>query len=98
GGRGGRGTGPTSDRVREALFGILASAGAITGARVLDLYSGTGALALEALSRGAAEATLVESSREALAALRANVEALDLAARAHAAASPAREAVRAPRA
>jgi 16S rRNA (guanine966-N2)-methyltransferase len=64
--------------VREALFGILASAGVVEGARVLDLYAGTGALALEALSRGAAAAVLVESGREALAALRGNVEALGL--------------------
>jgi 16S rRNA (guanine966-N2)-methyltransferase len=72
----GQATRPTSDRVREALFDILASAGAIEGARVLDLYAGTGALALEALSRGAACAALVESSREAVAAIRANVDAL----------------------
>ncbi len=72
----GQATRPTSDRVREALFGILASAGAIEGARVLDVYAGTGALALEALSRGAAEATLVESSRAALEVIRANVAAL----------------------
>jgi 16S rRNA (guanine966-N2)-methyltransferase len=72
----GQSTRPTSDRVREALFGILGSAGALGGARVLDLYAGTGALALEALSRGAAHATLVESSREALAVLRGNVSSL----------------------
>jgi 16S rRNA (guanine966-N2)-methyltransferase len=60
----------------------LASAGAVAGARVLDLYAGTGALALEALSRGAASAVLVESSREALAALRANVASLGLEDRA----------------
>jgi 16S rRNA (guanine966-N2)-methyltransferase len=78
----GRSTRPTSDRVREALFGILTSAGVVEGARVLDLYAGTGALALEALSRGAATATLVESAREAVAALRANVAALGLEARA----------------
>jgi 16S rRNA (guanine966-N2)-methyltransferase len=71
-------TRPTSDRVREALFGFLAAAGAIEGARVLDLYAGTGALSLEALSRGAAHATLVESSGDALSALRANVSALGL--------------------
>jgi 16S rRNA (guanine966-N2)-methyltransferase len=74
----GASTRPTTDRVREALFGILASAGAIEGARVLDLYAGTGALALEALSRGAASAVLVESAREALEALRANVRTLGL--------------------
>jgi len=78
----GRETRPTSDRVREALFGALASEGAIERARVLDLYAGTGALALEALSRGAAHATLVESSRAALATIRENVEALGLSGRA----------------
>jgi 16S rRNA (guanine966-N2)-methyltransferase len=75
-------TRPTTDRVREALFAILSSAGALEGARVLDLYAGTGALALEALSRGAASATLVESAREALAALRANLAALGVEDRA----------------
>jgi 16S rRNA (guanine966-N2)-methyltransferase len=68
--------------VREALFGILTSAGVVDGARVLDLYAGTGALALEALSRGAAHATLVESAREAVAALRANIAALGVEAHA----------------
>jgi 16S rRNA (guanine966-N2)-methyltransferase len=77
----GQSTRPTSDRVREALFGILGSAGALAGAKVLDLYAGTGALGLEALSRGAARATFVESSRDALVALRANVAALGLQAR-----------------
>ena len=71
-------TRPTSDRVREALFSMLGGAGALEGARVLDLYAGTGALSFEALSRGAAHATLVESSRPALAALRANVSDLGL--------------------
>jgi 16S rRNA (guanine966-N2)-methyltransferase len=74
----GAATRPTSDRVREALFGILCAAGAVEGARVLDLYAGTGALALEALSRGATHATLVESSRNALSTLRANVAELGL--------------------
>ncbi len=74
----GQATRPTSDRVREALFAILGSAGALAGARVLDLYAGTGALAFEALSRGAAHATLVESSRDALVVLRANVAGLGL--------------------
>lgn len=55
-----KGTRPTSDRVREALFSRLAGWDAIAGARVLDLYAGTGALAFEALSRGAASALLVE--------------------------------------
>jgi 16S rRNA (guanine966-N2)-methyltransferase len=75
----GQATRPTSDRVREALFGILASAQAVEGARVLDLYAGTGALALEALSRGAESAILVESSREAIAVIRANIDALGVA-------------------
>jgi 16S rRNA (guanine966-N2)-methyltransferase len=62
--------------VREALFGALDAAGAVEGARVLDLYAGTGALALEALSRGAGCAILVESARAALPILRANIEDL----------------------
>ena len=72
-------TRPTSDRVREALFSILGAHRSLAGARVLDLYAGTGALALEALSRGAAHATVVESGAEAVAALRANVHSLGLA-------------------
>jgi 16S rRNA (guanine966-N2)-methyltransferase len=80
--------------VREALFGILESAGVVRGARVLDLYAGTGALALEALSRGAARAILVESSREALSAARANVASLDLGDRARVLAADAGDAVR----
>jgi 16S rRNA (guanine966-N2)-methyltransferase len=87
-------TRPTTDRVREALFGILTSAGALEGARVLDLYAGTGALALEALSRGAATAVLVESAREALAALRANVTALGLEDRARVVAGDVAKAIR----
>src|SRR3954462_7081455 len=74
----GRTTRPTSDRVREALFSIL---GPLDGERVLDLFAGSGALGLEALSRGAGEATLVERDRAALEALRANVEALGADAR-----------------
>jgi 16S rRNA (guanine966-N2)-methyltransferase len=70
----GRGTRPTSDRVREALFSILGAR--VAGARVLDLFAGSGALGLEALSRGAAHATFVESAPAALAALRANVATL----------------------
>jgi 16S rRNA (guanine966-N2)-methyltransferase len=89
----GQTTRPTSDRVREALFGILASDGAIDGARVLDLYAGTGALALEALSRGALGATLVESSRAALDAIDANVNALGVRDRAHVIAADVRRVV-----
>ena len=66
-------TRPTSDRVREALFSIL---GDVDGADVLDAFAGSGALGLEALSRGAAAATFCETSNAALRALRANVEAL----------------------
>jgi 16S rRNA (guanine(966)-N(2))-methyltransferase RsmD len=70
----GAATRPTSDRVREALFSILGAR--VADARVLDLFAGSGALGLEALSRGAAAATFVESGAAALAALRANVAAL----------------------
>jgi 16S rRNA (guanine966-N2)-methyltransferase len=73
-------TRPTSDRVREALFDILTAHRSLDGARVLDLYAGTGALALEALSRGAAHATLVESARSALAAIDHNIDVLGLRA------------------
>ncbi len=66
---------PTSDRVREAVFAILGDG--VEGAAVLDLFAGTGAMAIESLSRGAAAAVLVESSPAALAALRANLAALE---------------------
>lgn len=71
-------TRPTSDRAREGLFGTLASLDAVTGARVLDLYAGSGAVALEALSRGAAYALCVESTRAAADVIRANAAALGL--------------------
>jgi 16S rRNA (guanine966-N2)-methyltransferase len=71
---------PTSDRVREALFSIL---GSVQGARVLDLFAGSGALAIEALSRGAASATMVDSAPAAIAAIRRNLEALSLPACVH---------------
>jgi 16S rRNA (guanine966-N2)-methyltransferase len=70
---------PTADRVREALFSILGSA--VEDARVLDVYAGTGALALEALSRGARSATCVERSAGALRALERNVRDLGLGQR-----------------
>jgi 16S rRNA (guanine966-N2)-methyltransferase len=76
-----KGTRPTSDRVREALFSAVESAVDLDGAQVLDLYAGTGALGLEALSRGAASATFVESAPGALAVLRANIRAVGLPAR-----------------
>lgn len=66
------GTRPTSDRVRESLFGALDAADAIVGSRVLDLYAGSGALGLETLSRGAASADLVEHGRDAAAVVRRN--------------------------
>ncbi len=75
----GLGTRPTSDRVREAVFSIL---GPVDGLRVLDLFAGSGALAIEALSRGAAEATLVDSSAQSIAAIRRNLHALGLEAKA----------------
>jgi 16S rRNA (guanine966-N2)-methyltransferase len=64
---------PTSDRVREAIFDILASRGVIEGAAVLDAYAGSGALGIEALSRGAAAVCFVEADRRAVAAIRANL-------------------------
>lgn len=73
-------TRPTADRAREGLFSTLLSLLDLEGARVLDLYAGSGALGLEALSRGAGSATLVESDAEAVAVLRANVEHLGLPA------------------
>jgi 16S rRNA (guanine966-N2)-methyltransferase len=69
-------TRPTGARVREALFAIL---GPLDGVRVLDLYAGTGALSIEALSRGAERAVLVEHDRNALACVRENIDALGLA-------------------
>lgn len=72
---------PTADRLRESLFNILAHAygDPVTGARVLDLFAGTGALGLEALSRGAAFALFVDDAAEARALLRENIAALGLA-------------------
>jgi len=68
-------TRPTSDRVRESLFALL---GPVDGLAVLDLFAGSGALAIEALSRGAASAVLVERDRGAAKVITANLEALDL--------------------
>lgn len=66
---------PTTSRVREAVFNSLHSQGRLEGADVLDLFAGSGALGLEAVSRGAASATFVESAPPALAALKANIDA-----------------------
>ena len=75
------GTRPTSERVREALFSRLDHMNVLEGATVLDLFAGTGALGLEALSRGAARATLVEKASAAARVVSANVRATGLPAR-----------------
>lgn len=72
----GDGTRPTADRVKESWFSSLQPM--LGGAHVLDLYAGSGALGLEALSRGAAAVTFVERDRKALASLRRNLDAVDL--------------------
>jgi len=82
----GRATRPTSDRARQALFDMLlhapfAGRGVLEGARVLDAFAGTGALGIEALSRGAAEAVFIERDAAALAALRGNVASVGALAR-----------------
>ncbi len=77
----GQATRPTSDRVREALFSRLESRYGLAGAFVLDVFAGTGALAIEAVSRGAARAICVETERRALDALKSNVRELDLDAK-----------------
>jgi 16S rRNA (guanine(966)-N(2))-methyltransferase RsmD len=71
-----RGTRPITDRVKETLFGILGDR--VPDARVLDLYAGSGAIGIEALSRGATYATFVEKAPAALASLRANLERIGL--------------------
>jgi 16S rRNA (guanine966-N2)-methyltransferase len=85
-------TRPTSDRAREALFAML---GDVAGDRALDLFAGSGALGLEALSRGAAFCTFVERDRAALAALRANVAELGVGDRSTVRAGDVRRALRA---
>ena len=77
----GQATRPTSDRAREALFSMLASRlGSFEDLRVCDLFAGTGALGLEALSRGAAHCTFVESDRAAIETLKANIAVLNASA------------------
>lgn len=88
-------TRPTADRVREAMFSII---GPVEGLDVLDLFAGSGALGLEALSRGAATATLVERARPAVACIRANIAALGLEGRARVVARDWRAALSAERA
>jgi 16S rRNA (guanine966-N2)-methyltransferase len=74
----GRDIRPTSDRVREAVFSSLESMGAVRGVSVVDLFCGSGALGIEALSRGAASATFVDDDPAAVAAVRANLAATGL--------------------
>lgn len=76
------GTRPTSDRVREAIFSRLDHADALRGAHVVDLFAGSGALGIESLSRGAAEATFVESGTPAVRIIESNVRELGLGTRA----------------
>lgn len=76
----GSATRPTSDRVREALFSVL---GDVSGLTVLDLFAGSGALGIEALSRGAGRAVFVERAAPALAALQGNLDALGIVAEVH---------------
>ncbi len=72
-------TRPTGDRVREATFNALESRGALRGAEVLDLFAGSGALGIEALSRGASRATFVDDDHRALEVVRSNLAATGLA-------------------
>jgi 16S rRNA (guanine966-N2)-methyltransferase len=74
----GSGTRPTSDRVRQAIFNALDSLGAVEGARVFDGFAGSGALGIEALSRGAAHATFVDTDGRATAIVEANLRSLGL--------------------
>jgi len=74
-----RGTRPTTDRVRESLFNIVTARRDLTGAAVLDLYAGSGALGLEALSRGATSALFVESDQRSAAVIVRNIESVGLA-------------------
>ncbi len=76
----GRSIRPTGDRVREAIFNVLTSMRAVEGATVVDLFAGTGALGIEALSRGAAHVTFVDMDPAAVAAIRDNLAAVGLAA------------------
>ncbi len=76
------GTRPTTDRVREAIFSRLDHADALRGAQVVDLYAGSGALGIEALSRGAAHTTFVESATPAVRIVEANVKEFGLGTRA----------------
>lgn len=74
-------TRPTTDKVREAVFNALGSLDVVEGARVLDLFAGTGAMGIEALSRGASHCVFVERDRDALTVLRRNIDQLGIADR-----------------
>jgi len=91
--RGGR-IRPTSDMVREAVFNIIACRLAVEGASVLDLFAGTGAMAIEALSRGAKRAVLVDSDARAVAVIKRNLESCSLTGAARVVRADALEAVR----
>jgi 16S rRNA (guanine966-N2)-methyltransferase len=77
----GKKTRPTTDKAREATFNALGSLGVVVGARVIDAFAGSGALGIEALSRGAEHCTFIERDREALEVLHENLETLGLADR-----------------
>lgn len=89
----GRSVRPTADRVKEALFSVLGSRVALDGAVLLDLFAGSGALGIEALSRGAASVTFVEQDAAARRALKANLEVCRLADRARIIGQPVRAAL-----
>lgn len=89
----GESTRPTSQRVREAVFNSLGSRQAIARARVLDLYAGSGALGIEALSRGAASSTFVDINRAAVDILRSNLASLQMTERAEVIVADARAAL-----
>lgn len=76
-------TRPTTDRVRESLYGLIEARITLQDARLLDLFSGTGALALEGISRGASNAILVEADRKAVSAARQNAEHLGVSQKCH---------------
>lgn len=86
-------TRPTADRVREAVFNALLSRGPIAGTRVVDLFSGSGALGIEAISRGATDVWFVESDRGAVATIEQNLDTLDFHDRATVVARPVEDAV-----
>jgi len=76
-------TRPTTDRVRESLYGLIEARVSLGGARLMDLFAGTGALALEGISRGASTAILVEADRKAVSAARKNAEHLGVSQKCH---------------